>query len=68
MNNKSTKTFEKGDYVASVTQPYMLCGYVVDYAYIDGWQCVALSHDPLMNDGHWTFTLGLQKVKNNRIQ
>lgn len=59
---KKSPVFEKHDFVESITRPMDICGYVVDYAFVDGFQCVALADDKLMTDGEWTFTSGLRKV------
>lgn len=58
---KKPVVFEKHDFVESCTMPMQIRGYVVDYAYVDGFQCVAIADDKLMNDGDWYFASHLRK-------
>lgn len=62
MKSKTNTTFEKGTYVESCTQPLDIFGYVVDYACVNGFQCVALADDKNMNEGEWVFANGLRKA------
>ena len=59
----NNQVFEKGAYVESCTQPLDIYGYVVDYAYVSGFQCVALSDKPddKVSD-NWVFSNGLRKA------
>lgn len=59
---KNNNVFTKGTYVESITRPMDIYGYVVDYAFVNGFQCVALADDPAMNDGEWVFSSGLRKA------
>lgn len=54
--------FEKGAYVESCTQPLDIYGYVVDYAFVSGFQCVALADDKKANDGMWVFANELRRA------
>lgn len=68
MKTNTNTTFEKGAFVESCTQPFEIYGYVVDYAYVSGFQCVALADKPDVTvSDNWVFANGLRKAYERKV-